>query len=65
MIGEGESSRQEKTRLLDLTLEIHEINEQALSAQAEIDAYERRIEEIEKKIDEMNRKPFIRRLFRF
>lgn len=65
MIGEGESSRQEKTRVLDLTLETHEINEQALSAQAEIDVYERRIDELEKKIDEMNKKPFIQRLLRF
>ena len=64
MIGEGESSRQERTRVLDLTLEIYEINEQALSAQAEIDVYQRRIDEIEEEIDEMNKKPFIRRLFR-
>ena len=64
ILGEGESSRQEKTRVLDLTLEIHEINEQALSAQAEIDAYQRRIDELEEKIDEMNKKPFIKRLFR-
>jgi molecular chaperone GrpE (heat shock protein) len=64
MIGEGGSSRQEKTRVLDLTLEIHEINEQALSAQAEIDVYQRRIDEMEKKINEMNKKPFIARLLR-
>ena len=49
---------------MDLTLEIYEINEQALSAQAEIDVYQRRIDEIEEEIDEMNKKPFIRRLFR-
>jgi molecular chaperone GrpE (heat shock protein) len=65
LIGENEASRQEKTRVLDLTLEIHEINEKALSAQAEIDAYKRRIDEIEKKIDEMNKKHFIARLLRF
>ncbi len=64
MIGEGDSSRQEKARVLDLTLEIHETNEQALSAQAEIDAYQRRIDEMEKKIEEMNKKPFIARLLR-
>ena len=64
MMGEGELSRQEKTRVLDLTLEIHEINEQALSAQAEIDAYQRRIDEMEEKIDEMNNKHIIKRLFR-
>ena len=65
MIGEGELSRQERTRALDLTLEIHEFNEEALAAQAEIDAYQRRIDEMEEKIDKMNKKPFIRRLFRF
>ena len=64
MIGEGEPSRQERTRVLGLTLEIHEINEQAYSAQVEIDAYQRRIDEMEEKIDEMNKKPFLRRLFR-
>lgn len=64
LIGEVESSRQEKTRVLDLTLEIHEINKRALSAQTEIDVYQRRIDEMEEKIDEMNRKNFIRRLFR-
>ncbi len=64
MIREGELSRQERTSTLDLTLEIHEINEQAFSAQAEIDAYQRRIDEMEEEIDEMNKKPFIRRLFR-
>ena len=61
---EGELTRQERTKVLDLTLETHEINEQALSAQAEIDAYQRRIDEMEEKIDEMNKKPFVRRLFR-
>ena len=64
MIGEGESSRQEKARVLDLTLEIHEINEQALAAQAEIDAFQRRIDEMEKKINEMNKKSLIARLLR-
>jgi molecular chaperone GrpE (heat shock protein) len=64
IIVEGELSRQERTRALDLTLEIHEINEQALAAQAEIDAYQSRIDEMEEKIDEMNKKPFLMRLFR-
>jgi hypothetical protein len=64
MIREGELSRQERARVLNLTLEIHEINEQALSAQAEIDAYQRRIDELEEKIDEMNKKHFLERLFR-
>jgi len=64
MIREGELSRQERTLALDLTLEIHEINEQASSAQAEIDVYQRRIDEMEEMIDEMNKKHFIRRLFR-
>lgn len=64
-MGEGELTRQERARVLDLTLEIHEINEQALSAHAEIDVYQRRIDEIEKKIDEMNKKHFITRLLRF
>ena len=64
MIEEDESSRQGKARVLDLTLEIHEINEQALSARAEIDAYQRKIAEMENKIDEMNKKSFIARLLR-
>ena len=64
MLGEDDLNRQEKTRVLDLTLEIHEINERALSAHAEIEVYQRRIEEIEEKIDEMNKKPLIWRLLR-
>ena len=63
-IGEGELSRQERTRALDLTLETHEINEQALSAHTEIDVYQRRIDQMEEKIDEMNKKHFIKRLLR-
>jgi molecular chaperone GrpE (heat shock protein) len=63
-MGEGELTRQERARVLDLTLEIHEINEQALAAQAEIEAYQRRIDEMEEEIDEMNKKHLIRRLFR-
>ena len=64
LIREGENSRQEMAMVLDLTLEIHEINEKAFSAQAEIDAYKKRIDEMEKKIEEMNKKPFIARLLR-
>lgn len=64
LIREGDYSRQEMARVLDLTLVIHEINEQALSAQAEIDVYQRRIDEMEKKIDEMNKRSFMARLLR-
>jgi hypothetical protein len=65
LIREGEYSRQEMARVLNLTLEIHEINERAFSAQAEIDTYKKRIDEMKKQIDEMNKKPFIARLLRF
>ncbi len=64
LIREGEYSRQEMARVLNLTLEIHEINERAFSAQAEIDTYKKRIDEMKKQIDEMNKKPFIARLLR-
>jgi molecular chaperone GrpE (heat shock protein) len=64
LIGEGELSRQERTRVLDLTIEVHEINEQALSARAEIEAYQKLIGELEEEIDEMNKKSFLGRLFR-
>jgi len=63
-MGEGELHRQERTKMIDLQLEIYEINEQVFSTQAEIDANQKRIDEMENRIDEMNKKPFLRRLFR-
>ncbi len=63
-MNENELTRADRTRMIELNLEIHKINEQVFAVQAEIDDYQKRIDEMEKRIEELNQKPFLRRLFR-
>ena len=63
-INENELTRADRTKIIELNLEIHKINERVYAAQAEIDAYQKRIDEMEKRIEELNQKPFLKRLFR-
>jgi hypothetical protein len=64
IMNENELTRADKTRMIELNLEIHKINERVYAAQAEIDAYQKRIDEMEKRIEELNQKSFLKRLFR-
>ena len=64
IMSENELTRADRTKMIELNLEIHKINERVYAAQAEIDAYQDRIDEMEKRIEELNQKPFLKRLFR-
>jgi hypothetical protein len=64
IMNENELTRADRTRMIELNLEIHKINERVYAAQAEIDAYQKRIDEMEKRIEELNQKSFLKRLFR-
>lgn len=63
-MSEGELSRQDKVKRMDLNVKIHKLDEKATAAEVAIDMHERKIKEMEKKIAELREKSFLQRFLR-
>jgi len=61
---QGELSRQEKIRVMDMDMTLYKMKEDALKAQIEIAIRERKIKETERRIEELKKKDFLQRLLR-
>jgi ABC-type iron transport system FetAB ATPase subunit len=63
-MSEGELSRQDKVKRMDLNVKIHKLDEKAHAAEVGIDMRQRKIKEMEKKIAELRKKSFLQRFLR-
>lgn len=60
----GDMERGSKITLLELEVQAHDINQDIKNAEAEIVAQEKKLNDHQKKIEEIKEKPFIKRLLR-
>jgi hypothetical protein len=61
---DGVMQREDKLALMDLEMEIQSINQERDSLEAEIISHQKKINTNLEKIEEMNKRPFLKRLFR-
>lgn len=62
--GKGDLALKERIELMDLDVDIHKINEERQQIVAEVEDQENRLAENQKKIDEMGKRSFLKRLLR-
>jgi hypothetical protein len=60
----GELNREEKVEVMNLTMQVHKIDERVRSAEVQIDVHKKKIKEMEKRVTEMREKAFLQKLLR-
>ncbi len=60
----GELDREGKVEVINLTMQVHKLDERVHSAEVQIDLHKRKIKETEERIAEMRKKTFLQRLLR-
>ena len=60
----GELDREGKVEVMDLSMQVHKLDERVHRAEVQIDVHKRKIKDIEKKIAELKDKTFLQRLLR-
>ncbi|MGD8982814.1 MAG: hypothetical protein PVH99_01320 [Desulfobacteraceae bacterium] len=60
----GELDREGKVEVINLTMQVHKLDERVHSAEVQIDVHKRKIKDMEKRIGEMKEKTFLQRLLR-
>lgn len=60
----GELDREGKVEVMNLTMQVHKLDERVHSAEVQIDVHKRKIKDMEKRIGEMKEKTFLQRLLR-
>ena len=60
----GELDREGKVEVMDLSMQVHKLDERVHSAEGQIDVHKRKIKEMEKRIAELKAKTFLQRLLR-
>lgn len=60
----GELDREGKVEVINLTMQVHKLDERVHSAEVQIDLHKRKIKDMEKRIAELKDKTFLQRLLR-
>jgi hypothetical protein len=60
----GELNREEKVEVMNLTMQVHKLDERVHSAEVQIDVHQRKIKDMEKRVSEMREKTFLQKLLR-
>ena len=60
----GELDREGKVEVINLTMQMHKLDERVHNAEVQIEVHKRKIKDTEKRITEMREKPFLQRLLR-
>jgi hypothetical protein len=60
----GELNREEKVEVINLSMQVHKLDERVHSAEVQIDIHKRKIKDMEKRVTEMREKTFLQKLLR-